>query len=152
LRCLEILGKLPPALTAIDTLLRVAMDDPDDKFREKCIEEIKRTGSHLALPRLTAELKNKSNARVNRAGECLRLLGDKNATIPLTDAMLTKHIEMVAPGGIAPVGMSLGSGDGAGSGQGGGLSSFGFGGKPKANKKTLENPSVRKALAALYPR
>jgi hypothetical protein len=151
LRCLDILAKLPPGL-ATAMLLKVAMEDPDDKLRERCIDEIKRAGTHTALPPLIAELKSKINARVNRAAECLRLLGDKDATLPLIDALVTEHIEMVSPGG-SPGGLSLGFGSGSGgSGQGGGgLGSFGVGGRPKAVKKKLDNTSVRDALVTLYP-
>jgi hypothetical protein len=149
LRCLDILGKLPPGL-ATAVCLKLAMDDSDDEIRDRCLDEIKRHGTHVVLPRLLAELKNKDNARVNRAAECLDRLGDKDATLPLIDALITEHQFQVSPGGASGGGMPLSFGSTSGPGQSG-LGSFGVQGRPKVIKRQLENPAVRNALVTLHP-
>jgi hypothetical protein len=149
LRCLDILGKLPPGL-ATPVCLKLAMDESDGEIRDRCLDEIKRHGTHVVLPRLLAELKNKDNARVNRAAECLERLGDKDATLPLIDALITEHQFQVSPGGTGGGGMPLSFGSTSGPGQSG-LGSFGVQGRPKVIKKQLENPGVRNALVSLHP-
>jgi hypothetical protein len=145
-RCLTILSRLPPGL-ATRTLARIAMNDPDDRLRDACLEELKRQGTHLVLPAFIAELKSKDNARVNRAADCLNVLGDKDATLPLISALITEHQFKVQQGGGPPGSMTTTFSPNGGPG-GGGLS---MGGKPQIIKKKLQNPSVRDALATLYP-
>jgi hypothetical protein len=150
-RCLDILAKLSPGL-ATGTLINLALDDADENIRDRCIDEIRRGGSQAALRRFVHELENKDNARVNRAGQCLARLGDKDATLALIQALVTEH-KFVVPsggGGGGGGGMPLSFSAGGGPGQGG-LGSFGVGGKPKVEKHRLQNDGVRDALATLYP-
>jgi hypothetical protein len=149
--CLDILAKLPPGLIT-PTLINLAMGDADGSLRDRCIDEIKRAGTHVALPRFLAELKSKDNQRVNLAGEALQRLDDKVATLPLIDALVTEHKYMVSqggpPGSLSPsFGGQVG---GSGSGQGGGLGGFGVGGKPKVEKRQHQNPGVLGALTSLH--
>jgi hypothetical protein len=85
---------------------------------------------------------------VNRAAECIQRLGDKSATLPLINALVTEHKYQIpqggAPGSINP---TFGSGAG-GSSPGGGLS---MGGKPQITKQQRQNASVRTALTSLHP-
>ena len=150
-QCLELLGRLPPGL-ATAVYVRIAMNDADDQIRDACLDELKRQGAHEVLPVFLAELKSKDNIRVNRAAECLERLGDKDATLPLIEALKTEHKFQVSTG--PPGGMSLGfggGGSGSGTGTGGGLGGMSMGGKPKIFKKLLENRSVRGALTTFYP-
>ncbi len=147
-RALEMLTKLPPGLASA-TLVRIALNDPDANLRDDCLDELKRQGPHTVLPAFLSELKSKDNARVNRAAECLERLGDKSATLPLINALVTEHKFAVQQGG-APGSMSTTfspSGSG-GSGPGGGMA---MGGKAKIVTERLKNPSVRAALMALNP-
>ncbi len=146
LRCLEILGRLPPGL-AIPTLVKVAMDDADDTLRDRCLDELARGDVHIALGGFIQELTSKSNARVQRAAECLRRLGDKEAVLPLIDALVTEHEYLVSSGG--PPG-ALGAGFGTGPGASG-AGTFGVRGKPKLVKKNLQNEAVRTALRTMCP-
>jgi hypothetical protein len=148
--CLDILANLPPGL-ATATLINLAMDEADGTLRDRCIDELKRAGTHVALPRFLAELKAKDNQRVNRAGEALQRLDDKSATLPLIDALVTEHRYMVSQGG-GPGQMSIGFGGQTGGGAGGqgGLGSFGVGGKPKIEKRQHQNPGVLNALTSLH--
>jgi hypothetical protein len=145
-RCLTILAKLPPGL-ATGTLVRIAMNDHDDNLADACLEELKRHGAHSVLPTFVAELKNKDNARVNRAAECLSVLGDKDATLPLINALVTEH-KFVVQQGSGPPGSMTTTFSPNGSPGGGGLS---MGGKPKIVKRQLQNAAVRDALTTLYP-
>jgi hypothetical protein len=152
-QCLELLGRLPPGL-ATAVYVRIAMNDADDQIRDGCLDELKRQGAHVVLPQFIVELQSKDNNRVNRAAECLERLDDKDATLPLIEALKTEHKFQVSTG--PPGGMSLGfggggSGSGTNTGTGGGLGGMSMGGKPKIFKKLLENRSVRGALTTLYP-
>jgi hypothetical protein len=147
-RCLDILGRLPPGL-AMRTLINIAMDDPDANIQDACLSELKREGAPSAVSSFVSQLKSKDNTRVNRAAECLQRLGDKSATLPLINALVTEHKFLIQQGG-SPGGMSatFGNGGSGSNSPGGGLS---MGGKPKEVKQKLPNPSVRAALATLHP-
>ena len=136
-RCLDILAKLPTN-AAIPTLCNVAMSDSDATIQDECLDLLKKQGVHIAVPFFINELKSKNNARINRAGECLGQLGDKSATLPLINALVTENRETVSVGG--------GSGS-ISAGPGG----FSTGKSTMTIKKRLENSGVRSALATLYP-
>jgi hypothetical protein len=142
-KCLEILAKLPSG-PAIGTLVRVAMNDSDDGIREACLDEMKRQGTHSVLSAFVSELKSKDNARVNRAGDCLGYLKDKDATLPLINALVTTHQFAIQQGG--PPGSMTNTF--SPSGGGGGMS---MGNKTTVIKKQLQNAGVRGALSRLYP-
>jgi hypothetical protein len=144
-RALAILGKLPPGL-ATETVVRLAMSDENGNIRDGCLDELKRQGSHTVQTAFIRELKSKDNMRVNRAADCLAHLGDKSATLPLINALVTEHRFLVQQGG-PPGSMTTTFSPGGGAG-GGGMS---MGGKPQLIKRKLENPSVRSALTSLYP-
>lgn len=144
--CLTILAKLPPGL-AKQTLMSVAMNDSDASLQDACIEELKRLGTYSVLPHFVTELKSKDNGRVNRAADCIARLGDKAATLPLINALITEHKFLIQPGNAPPGGMSATFSPGGGPG-GGGLS---MGGKPQLIKQQLKNSSVRNALTTLHP-
>jgi hypothetical protein len=136
-RCLDILAKLP-TIAATPTLVRIALTDSDANIQDGCLDMLKAQGPHLVLPVFLAELKNKDNARINRAADCLARLGDKSATLPLINALVTEHK------------FTIQAGSGAGSitaGPGG----FSTGKSAMVIKKQLQNSSVRAALTSLYP-
>jgi hypothetical protein len=145
-RALAILAKLPTGL-GTGTLVRVAMNDSDANMRDACLDELKHQGTHLVLGLFLAELKNKDNARVNRAADCLGRLGDKDATVPLINALVTEHKFMIQQGNAPPGGMSATFSPNGGPGAGG----MSMGGKAQIIKRKLENPGVRGALTSLYP-
>jgi len=145
-KCLEILAKLPPGL-ATGTLVRVAMDDSDESVRDACIDELKRQGTYSVLSSFTGELRSKDNNRVNRAGDCLARLGDKDATLPLINALVTQHQFVVQQGNAPPGGMSATFSPNGAPGAGG----MAMGGKPKIEKRYLQNSGVRGALVTMYP-
>ena len=154
LLCLEILGKLPPGLATL-TLVKLAMDDPSDDLRDKCLDELKRYGTDSVLTAFTSELRSKkeshysNNARVNRAAYCLQQLGDKDATLPLIEALVTEHFVIVDPaqgGGGVPINLNFGNGPGQG-----GLGGLNVGSKPKKVKGKVNNPFVLGALTSMYP-
>jgi hypothetical protein len=154
LLCLEILNRLPPGLATL-TLVKLAMDDPDDDLRDKCLDELMRQGSDSVLTAFTSELRSKkeshysSNARVNRAAYCLQRLGDKDATLPLIEALVTDHFVIIDPAsssGGMPINLNMGNGPGQG-----GLGGLNVGSKPKKVKGKVNNPFVLGALTSMYP-
>jgi hypothetical protein len=144
MRALEMLSKLPLGLASA-TLVRIAMNDADENLRDACLDELKRQGSHSVLPAFLAELKSKDNTRVNRAAECLERLGDKGATLPLINALVTEHKYVQQQGG--PPG-SMSTTFSPNGGPGGGMA---MGGKAKIVTERVKNPSVRAALMTLHP-
>jgi len=136
-RCLDILATLPTN-AAIPTLCNVAMSDSDGTLQDGCLDLLKQQGANIAVPFFINELKSKSNARINRAADCLARLGDKSATLPLINALVTEHRETVSMGGGAG---SISAGPGG----------FSTGKSAMVIKKRLENSSVRSALSTLYP-
>jgi hypothetical protein len=144
-KCLEILAKLPPGL-AKGTLVRVAMNDSDAGIRDACLDELKRQGSHSVLSGFISELKSKDNARVNRAGYCLGYFQNKDATLPLINALITTHEVRVQQGG--PPGSMTNSFSPSGSPGAGGMS---MGSKTQVFKNHVQNADVRGALSQLYP-
>lgn len=142
-RCLDILGKLPTNM-ATPTLKNIALADPDPTIQDACLDRLKEQGAYLVIPVFLNELKNKDNARVNRAADCLQRLGDKSATLPLINALVTEHKYTVNPGS-APGSMTPNFGTAPGAG---GLS---MGSKAVTVKEARKNPSVRSALTSLYP-
>jgi len=149
LRCMEILGRLPPGM-ATATLVRVALEDQDETIRDRCLDELVRGGTHLCVAGFVAELRNKSNARVLRAASCLQRLGDKEAVLPLIDALVTEHT-FVEQQSSPPGALGAGFGTGPGTAGAGGMGTFGVGGKPKSVKKSLNNDAVHSALRSLCP-
>ncbi|MBW8885410.1 MAG: hypothetical protein JF612_11715 [Planctomycetia bacterium] len=134
-RCLDILATLPTN-AAIPTLCNVAMSDSDGTLQDGCLDLLKQQGANIAVPFFINELKSKSNARINRAADCLARLGDKSATLPLINALVTEHRETVSMGGGAG---SISAGPGG----------FSTGKSAMVIKKRLENSSVRSALSTL---
>lgn len=146
LKCLELLGKLPPGLATVP-LLRVALEDSDSRITDACLEELKRGPVDVAVAALVAQLKSPDNARVNRAAECLAVLGDKSATLPLINALVTEHRFQINPN-VGGGNMSLNFNSSSGGTGPGGLT---MGNKPIYVKKQLQNPSVLSALTSLHP-
>jgi HEAT repeat protein len=152
--CLDILARLPPGL-ATGTLVRLAMDDPDENIRDKCLDELIRLGPHVVLSAFMNELKNEKetafskNARINRAAYCLQRFGDPDATLPLINALVTEHFVIINPdaaGGGTPVNFNSGGPVGQG-----GLGGLSMGSKQKKVKGKVNNPDVLGALTSMYP-
>jgi len=147
LKCLELLGKLPPGLATVP-LLRVALEDSDARVQDACLEELKRGPIDVAVAGLVMQLKSPDNARVNRAAECLAALGDKSATLPLINALVTEHRFQINPNaGGGNMSLQFNSSGSGGTGPGG----LTMGNKPIYVKKQLQNPSVLSALTSLHP-
>jgi len=144
MRALEMLSKLPPGLASA-TLVRIAMNDADENLRDACLDELKRQGSQYVLSDFLLELKSKDNSRVNRAAECLERLGNKDATLPLINALVTEHKYVQQQGG--PPG-SMSTTFSPNGGPGGGMA---MGSKAKIVTERVKNPSVRSALMTLHP-
>ena len=158
LMALDILGKLPPG-TATGTLVKLSLTETDEAILDRCLDELVRVGPHVVLGAYLNELKNEKetpaskNTRINRAAYCLQRFGDKDATLPLINALVTDHYVIVNPdqqGGGTPVNFNSGGPVGQG-GTAGGLGGLSMGGKSKKVKGQINNPAVLSALTNLYP-
>jgi hypothetical protein len=148
--CLDMLAKLPPGL-ANATLIKLAMEDPDANIRDRCLDELHRIGAADAVAKFQQDLKSKDNKRVNRAGWCLQRMSEREATLSLIDALVTKHEFIINPdggsgGGGTPINFNAGGGPGQG-----GLGGLSMGSKAKRVKMDLKNKGVLDALAYLHP-
>lgn len=139
--CLEVIGKLPPGV-AMDTLIRLSLHDNDETLRERCLAEIRRQGSHRAIPVYIKELKNKENAIVRRAAIGLQVMEASSATQALIDALVTTH-KLVIKGNPGQMTASLGSDTG-------GMGGMSMGQKTQVFKRDVQNDEVLSALASLH--
>jgi len=135
----DILGRLPPNAVGIDGLVKHAMDDPDGKVREACLDEVTRVGSQRALESFLIRLKDPERLMVHRAAIGLARLNAQAATLPLIEALITEHKVLTGSGsgGLSPTF----------SDQGGGLTA---GGGPKIEEKEFRNEPVLHALTSLH--
>jgi hypothetical protein len=139
--------------------IRLAVEDANDKIREKCTDVLVQYQSRRAVMRCMQLLKNEENLLVNRAAQVLGQLKDPQAVPALIDALITTHeITVVpgtsSPGGLGPMTNSFAR-DGAGnvlgtdSGGGGGMT---FGSpRPRKEKMEVQNDAVLGALTATVP-
>ena len=77
--------------TAIDALVDLSLNDPDDDIRHQCLEYLIKSGrTGIATPYIHA-LKDSHNETVNRAAMALGQIKDRDSIGPLIDALITKH-------------------------------------------------------------
>jgi hypothetical protein len=126
--------------TALDVIIQLALNDPDDEIRHRCLEHLiqsKRPG--ITTPFVRA-LRSRDLEKVNRAATALELIGDSSAIGPLIDALVTTHKMVV--GGSDPNQQAYTFTPESGG--------FSFGGAPpKEIKRVNQNPAVRSALVRL---
>ncbi|MEX2175341.1 MAG: hypothetical protein WD872_13345 [Pirellulaceae bacterium] len=137
LLCLDVLTQLPSGLPEA-VLIRLAIEDRSAELRDKCLDELQRVGSQRAVAQFIKELGHKENGRVNRAALCLERMGDKQATLPLINALVTTHKYLILPGGGGGINFNAASG---------GLSA---GGKPQKVQQDHQNDQVRTALTYMH--
>lgn len=135
---LELLGKLGTT-GAINALAHHAIYDEDPAMRDKSLDYLEKYRSAQLVASVARRLKDENNLIVNRAALVLGRLGDVSATIPLIEALSTRHKQTV--GGSGSITPSF-SGDG-----GAGLS---MGGSAKVVQIDLQNDSVLTALTAIH--
>jgi HEAT repeats len=76
---------------AIDALVDLSLNDPDEETRRECLEYLIKSGRPgLSTPYIRA-LGNKDNEIVNRAAVALGQIRDHDSIGPLIDALITKH-------------------------------------------------------------
>jgi hypothetical protein len=145
--CVQALGRIGNQ-AAIQAIVDRSMEDADEEIRLSCFDELKGNGLHTAVPMYVAGLKNKDNAKVNRAGYALGKLGDKSAILPLVGALVTTHKFTVVEGSSNPNQMSAGFTPGGGLGAGPGGMTVGAA-PTRTVKRDLNNQQVLDALASL---
>jgi hypothetical protein len=132
----DIIGQLGgPAAEA--ALTQVALEDADPQIRERCLDHLARWQSRFAVAAFVKTLQHDKNLAVRRAAAGLARLQDPSATLPLIDALITEHKQVVSGPGLSP----------SFSNQGGGLS---VGGGPKVVKHQIKNEEALAALTAMY--
>lgn len=146
--CLELLERIPGGAPT-GVLIKLALTDKDQGLRDRALDELRNRRSPEALAAFIKELKSKDNRVVNRAALCLDRLENKEATIPLIEALITEHkyIVQTGSGGPGGIGASFNGPDSAG---GGGLGSFSQGSKQQVIKQKHQNEMVLAALTHLH--
>lgn len=151
LMCLEILAKMPAGMIN-GVLMKLGMEEQNENIRDKALDELRRAQSVGAALYFTKELQSKDNKRVNRAALCLQSIGEQDATLPLINALVTKHEYIITTGGSGgggggtPINFNAGGGPGQG-----GLGGLSMGGKPQKVKMDHNNELVHSALRFLNP-
>ncbi|HVA51239.1 MAG TPA: HEAT repeat domain-containing protein [Pirellulales bacterium] len=142
-RYVEALARIGTPVAMMILCLR-SLNDPSEEIRLTALEYV----TEKPLPAFTdlfiGRLRDKENATINRAAMALGRLKDRKAIGPLIEALVTDHIQQVAP---AQPGTTAGFGSFNGGPASGGFS-FGNSG-PKTIKVTLKNPEVLEALVRL---
>ena len=135
---IDVLGQIGSG-EAANALIQHALNDADRQIRDACIDRLDKLKSAAAVQICVDALAHKKNFMVVRAAVALGSFKDPAATLPLINALITEHKEMVGGGGgIRPSFSSNG---------GGGLS---VGGKPKVKKVNRKNEPVLHALSAMH--
>lgn len=142
--CLEAIGNLPDGMVT-STLIKLALHDPDEGLRDRCLTELKRQGAYRAVPAFIKELQAKDNKIVKRAAIGLHVMGDVSATKPLIDALNTKH-KFIKQGNPGQMSASFGGG-----GDNGGLGGLSMGQKTQIFNLDMQNEEALAALTALHP-
>jgi hypothetical protein len=127
--------------TAIDALVEISLHDPDPDFRRDSLEYLVNSGRPgLATPYIRA-LKSPDNEIINRAGEALGEIGNRDAIGPLIDALVTKHTVKISDANPDQHAYTFSQSGG---------SAFSFGGSgPKTQTIAARNPAVLSALVKL---
>jgi hypothetical protein len=146
--CLEVLERIPGGAPT-GVLIKLALTEKNQSLRDRALDELRKRRSPEALAAFVKELKSKDNRIVNRAALCLDRLENKEATIPLIDALVTEHRYIVQTGSGGPGGMGA-SFNGPDSPGGGGLGSFSQGSKTQVIKQKHQNEMVLAALTHLH--
>lgn len=141
---LEAVGNLPDGMVT-GSLIKLALHDPDEGLRDRCLAELKRQGGYRAVPAFIKELQSKDNKVVKRAAIGLHVMGDVSATKPLIDALNTKH-KFVKQGNPGQMSASFGGG-----GDNGGLGGLSMGQKTQVFNFDLQNEEALAALTSLHP-
>jgi hypothetical protein len=128
------------------TFVKLYMTENDQGIRDACLDHLVRTKSKWAVHQYIAVIKDEKSqpTTINRAAVALGRLKDPIATPALIEALQTKHVVVIQPGG--------GSAGGLGpitAGGDGGLSA----GAPKPIKQTRisQNDQVLAALNTIHP-
>ena len=123
-------------------LVQIGLADDDDVVREAAMNALEAypLGRSSAVATYVPMLQSNDNALVNQAARALSYFPDPELDLTYTDALVTEHKQVVAPG----AGMQVGFGGNGG----GGLST---GGKPKVLVRQLQNPAVLSLLREIEP-
>jgi hypothetical protein len=143
--CLELLERIPGGAPT-SVLIKLALTDKDQGLRDRALDELRNRRSPEALAAFVKELRSKDNRVVNRAALCLDRLENKEATIPLIEALITEHKYIIQTGSGNPggIGASFNGTDGGGGG------SFSQGSKQQVIKQKHQNEMVLAALTHLH--
>ncbi len=139
---LEMLGRIPGS-TSVSALVKVALEEEDVRLRDLAVAQLDQQSRHrAAVSGLLKGLDHEDTRIVNRAAAALARFEEDAITLPLIDALTTKHKFLIKSGNPNSIGASFGSGPG---GPSGGLSA---GGRPKIFEQELQNENVLSALIA----
>lgn len=137
--CLDLLSQWDTP-DAINSLSWFALCD-DPPLREGAIKLLKEKSPYIAAGYFSSELKSNNNVTVRRAAIALAQMGVGDYTLPLIDALVTKHKHVRSKGGgNINTGFSQ---DGQGS--------FGFGKNTEEVSEIEQNQEVLNILLALNP-
>ena len=134
---IEVLGELSSD-AANQALTIQSLDNPDPRLREACLDQLSRIRPFRAVEIYVAALRHQRNLVVRRAAVGLAAMNDPATTLPLIDALITEHKQLVGGGGMQPSFTDRGSG-------------LSMGGRPKIRKVMVKNDSVLHTLSVLHP-
>jgi hypothetical protein len=138
----EVLGRLPVSVSTLALARRVLVDD-DEHVRDRALEYLVKRQDRGATQLFISSLKNSNNLIVNRAAVALNHMQDREAILPLIDALSTKHKFLVGGGG-GELNPTFSSDPSLG-----GLGGLSMGNKPQIIIQDIQNVAARDALVSL---
>jgi hypothetical protein len=135
-----VLGNMTISAVANTALVHHALKDVDEQVRDAALDELSRNKVSPAVSTFIRALEDDDPLLINRAAIALSRMDDRRAIVPLINALITEHKQVVRSGGAGQLGATFG---GAG---GGGLSA---GSSVKLLKGQRQNLAVYQTLVTM---
>ena len=135
---LEILSRIEGG-AATGQLMLIGLEESNREIRLDAIDYLIDRADENVVATCITKLGSKDNKTINRAAIVLGRIKDREAILPLINALTTKHRTVVDTGPSTKASFDNSGGVGFGAGGGG----------PKVIERTIENPAVRDALVSI---
>ena len=137
---IEVLSKLNSQV-GVSAFIDRAIDDQSAAVRDRCLDALVKFGGEAAAQAFVKKLDDDNNIIINRAAAGLARLGSEDSTLPLIEALTTKHRQVISQGG-GNLGVGFGNN---------GLNSFSAGNRgPKVIEREVRNQAALGALTAIH--
>lgn len=141
LEYLNVLGRLDSGV-ATTALVQNFLNSDDDRVRDVCLDYLEQRKSQQLTDLFVRKLRDDNPRMIRRAAEALGRFQDSETTLPLIEALVTRHKKTITTGGGGGLSPSFGS-DGS--------SGLSAGGSTKVLQIDVQHDEVLAALASIHP-